>query len=149
MSDLEKAAQQEPVACRYGDNGYACCEGGPCAAEEHNDKTDWQERGMVAEAALAKLLDEKQEPVAWATQLGEYAHIKWGSKRPEYPMVYEFPLYTRPQAREPKQPAQDEPVGEVIDERGEVDWISFVPPAGTFLYTRQCNCKECPCNKQN
>lgn len=60
----EQPAQQEPVACRYGDNGYACCEGGPCAAEEHNDKTDWQERGMVAEAALAKLLDEKDEPVA-------------------------------------------------------------------------------------
>ena len=59
-----KPAQQELVACRYGDNGYACCEGGPCAAEEHNNKTEWQDRGMVAEAALAKLLGEKQEPVA-------------------------------------------------------------------------------------
>lgn len=46
----------------------------------------------------------QQEPVAWATQLNEYAHIKWGAKRPEYPMVYEFPLYTSPQ------PAQQEPV---------------------------------------
>ena len=30
---------------------------------------------------------------------------------------------------------EQEPVGEVLDERGEVDWISFVPPAGTSLYT--------------
>lgn len=26
------------VACTYGDNGYACCEGGPCQAELHNEK---------------------------------------------------------------------------------------------------------------
>ena len=32
------------------------------------------------------------------------------------------------------QPEQ-EPVGEVLNERGEVDWISFVPPVGTMLYT--------------
>lgn len=32
------------------------------------------------------------------------------------------------------QPEQ-EPVGEVLNERGEVDWISFVPSAGTNLYT--------------
>ena len=43
----------------------------------------------------------QQEPVAWATQLNEYAHIKWGAKRPEYPMVYEFPLYTTPPQRKP------------------------------------------------
>jgi len=30
---------------------------------------------------------------------------------------------------------QAEPVGEVIDERGEVDYISYVPPVGTALYT--------------
>lgn len=28
----------ELVACTYGDNGYACCEGGPCQAELHNEK---------------------------------------------------------------------------------------------------------------
>ena len=27
-------------------------------------------------------------------------------------------------------------MGEVLNERGEVDWISFVPTAGTLLYTR-------------
>ena len=32
---------------------------------------------------------------------------------------------------------QAEPVGEVIDERGEVDYISYVPPVGTALYTAQ------------
>lgn len=110
---------QEPVACRYGDNGYACCEGGPCAAEEHNDKTDWQERGMVAEAALAKLLDEKNEPVAWATQMNEYGHIHWGAKRPEYPMVYEFPLYTSPPASKPWVSLTDEEVRAVRDSFGD------------------------------
>ena len=28
----------KPIACSYGDNGYACCEGGPCQADVHNDK---------------------------------------------------------------------------------------------------------------
>lgn len=107
-ASIYKQPEQEPVACRYGDNGYACCEGGPCAAEEHNDKTDWQERGMVAEAALAKLLDEKDEPVAWATQLNEYAHIKWGAKRPDYPIRYEVPLYTSPPAQ--RKPLTDEEI---------------------------------------
>ena len=41
----------------------------------------------------------EQEPVAWATRMGEYAHIHWGAKRPEYPMVYEVPLYTTPPQR--------------------------------------------------
>ena len=45
------------------------------------------------------LAQTEQEPVAWATQMGEYAHIKWGAKRPEYPMVYEVPLYTAPPQR--------------------------------------------------
>jgi hypothetical protein len=30
---------------------------------------------------------------------------------------------------------KQEPVGEVLNERGEVDYISHVPPAGTPLYT--------------
>jgi hypothetical protein len=30
--------------------------------------------------------------------------------------------------------SEQDPVGQVIDERGEVDWISFVPNAGTELY---------------
>ena len=44
---------------------------------------------------------QQQEPVAWATRMGEYAHIHWGAKRPEYPMVYEVPLYTSPPASKP------------------------------------------------
>jgi hypothetical protein len=32
------------------------------------------------------------------------------------------------------QPEQ-EPVGEVLNERGEIDYISYVPPVGTRLYT--------------
>jgi hypothetical protein len=34
-----------------------------------------------------------------------------------------------------EQAEQAQPVGEVLNERGEVDWISFVPPAGALLYT--------------
>ena len=43
----------------------------------------------------------EQEPVAWATRMGEYAHIHWGAKRPEYPVRYEVPLYTSPPASKP------------------------------------------------
>lgn len=35
----------------------------------------------------------------------------------------------------PRVKASGEAVGEVIDERGEVDYISYVPPVGTALYT--------------
>jgi hypothetical protein len=30
---------------------------------------------------------------------------------------------------------KQEPVGEIINERGDVDYISYVPPIGTNLYT--------------
>lgn len=43
---------------------------------------------------------QQQEPVAWATRMGEYAHIHWGAKRPEYPVRYEVPLYTSPPAQQ-------------------------------------------------
>jgi hypothetical protein len=54
------------------------------------------------EANAARIIEleaaqPQQEPVAWATQIGEYAHIKWGAKRPDYPIRYEVPLYTTPQ----------------------------------------------------
>ena len=52
-------------------------------------------------ASIYKQPAQQQEPVAWATQMGEYAHIHWGAKRPEYPMVYEVPLYTTPPHRKP------------------------------------------------
>ena len=31
------APQPQFVVCRYGDGGYACCEGRGCEADEHND----------------------------------------------------------------------------------------------------------------
>ena len=63
----------------------------------------WKVRFKIAEDALAKLNgpEQQQEPVAWATRMGEYAHIHWGAKRPKYPMVYEVPLYTSPPASKP------------------------------------------------
>ena len=56
--------------------------------------------------------EPEQEPVAWATQMGEYAHIHWCAKRPEYPVVYEVPLYTSPPASKPLVGLTD---GEVVD----------------------------------
>ena len=54
---------------------------------------------MVAD--MVRRPEQQQEPVAWATRMGEYAHIHWGAKRPKYPMVYEVPLYTSPPASKP------------------------------------------------
>ena len=34
-----------------------------------------------------------------------------------------------------EQAERQEPVGEVLNERGDVDYLSYVPPAGTPLYT--------------
>ena len=34
-----------------------------------------------------------------------------------------------------EQAEKQEPVGEVLNERGDVDYLSYVPPAGTPLYT--------------
>lgn len=54
---------------------------------------------MVAD--MVRSPKQQQEPVAWATQMNEYGHIHWGAKRPEYPMVYEFPLYAPPPSSKP------------------------------------------------
>ena len=43
----------KPIACSYGDNGYACCEGGPCQADVHNDKL--AEQQAPAGAGMARL----------------------------------------------------------------------------------------------
>ena len=42
-------------------------------------------------------------------------------------------MYTTPPAAQPAVQAE-KPVCEVLNERGEVDYISYVPPAGTLLY---------------
>jgi hypothetical protein len=45
----EQPAQQKPVECQYGKGGYACCEGGPCKADEQNNAPK----------------QAQQEPVVW------------------------------------------------------------------------------------
>lgn len=45
------AQPDKPIACSYGDNGYACCEGGPCQADVHNDKLAEQQAPATAQAA--------------------------------------------------------------------------------------------------
>ncbi len=39
---------------------------------------------------------------------------------------------------------EHEPVGEVLNERGEVDYISYVPPVGTRLYTAPLAAQPAP-----
>lgn len=45
------AQPDQPIVCSYGDNGYACCEGGPCQADVHNDKLAEQQAPATAQAA--------------------------------------------------------------------------------------------------
>ena len=55
---------QEPVECQYGNGGYACCEGGPCKADEQNNATQ----------TAAPLTDELSNAVQMACQLSFKDH---------------------------------------------------------------------------
>ena len=90
---------------------------------ENNAMDAGREAITAIKEALAEQTAQQQEPVAWATQMNEYGHIHWGAKRPEYPMVYEFPLYMPPQTSKPW-------VGLTRDERMSIinrligqDWV--------------------------
>ena len=94
----EQPAQQEPwehlKAYGYAPGGYMMtCRG--C----NSTVTGVDKRASRCMPCATKAAEQpaQQEPVAWATQIGEYAHIKWGAKRPDYPIRYEVPLYTSPQ----------------------------------------------------
>lgn len=90
----EQPAQQEPVATAY----FEKITGRIVPPDDtHRRKFPMCYRPLVFGDTSPQ--PAQQEPVAWATQLNEYAHIQWGAKRPEYPMVYEFPLYTSPPAQ--------------------------------------------------
>lgn len=88
-------------------------------------------------------LEQQAEPVGWLDgndKLADFMHRdlkaehdKRGSATPK---DFTIPVYTAPLQQ------QAEPVGEVIDERGEVDYISYVPPVGTALYTTPPQRKE-------
>jgi hypothetical protein len=66
-----------------------------------------------------------QEPVAWATAVGSYAHISWGKDRPDYPIRYEVPLYTAP----PAQPAPvQEPVAIGWDTKTDTPIMGYTTP---------------------
>jgi hypothetical protein len=47
------------------------------------------------------------EPVAWVTVLGEYAHIVWGSRRPD-DNLHTIPLYAAPESAQPALMAEAE-----------------------------------------
>jgi hypothetical protein len=63
-----------------------------------------------------------QEPIAWATTVGSYAHVSWGKERPDYPIRYEVPLYTTPPE------AQRQWVG-LTDEEIDAIWDAVITPS--------------------
>jgi hypothetical protein len=70
-----------------------------------------------------------QKPVAWFHADNYKTRF---TTDPSQDMIgrYWQPLYTAPLTV-----SMQEPVGEVLNERGEVDYISYIPPVGTPLYT--------------
>jgi len=119
LKSMDKALAQPEQEPQKG--GCTWC-GGDCPQFECDTHSTWMNEPVIRRDLPPQPKEPEQEPVAWATQMGEYAHIHWGAKRPEYPMVYEVPLYTSPQPaiqqgwdvddllNRPKQPAQQEPV---------------------------------------
>ena len=85
---------------------------------------------MVADMVRKPKQPAQQKPVSLETVYETIIHWdEGGGKRSRRELARRIvDLYT-------STPAQ-EPVGEVLNERGEVDWISFVPTVGTPLYTR-------------
>jgi hypothetical protein len=107
-------AVQELVECQYGNGGYACCEGGPCKADEQNN--------------AAQPAPTVQEPVAWLELLREardnckasIAEDGISAMRKEYRVDLERRLtaaLTTPPA------AQPAPVQPVAFEVGLVEWV--------------------------
>ena len=105
---------------------WAVMKGDECLSVRRFEPVASGEANGVEFVPLVRMAEQpaqQQEPVAWATRMGEYAHIHWGAKRPEYPMVYEVPLYTSPPASKPW-------VGLTRDERMSIinrligqDWV--------------------------
>jgi len=74
-------------------------------------------------AERQQALDKKADN---ARELGlDYEPVPW---------IESMTIDSTNELSKPTAPVQ-EPVVEVLNERGEVDYISYVPPAGTFLYT--------------
>jgi hypothetical protein len=94
----------------------------------HITKT-WFDGEKVVTQEIPESEVYKQKPVAWFHEEKYKTHF---TTDPSEDMIGKYwqPLYTTP----PTVSIQ-EPVGEVLNERGEVDYISYVPPVGTPLYT--------------
>jgi hypothetical protein len=88
----------------------------------------WYDGDVAAQAAI----EEMRQAIEQAEQAqqkqclmgGQCKHGSWCSE-----------VYCQEHCEFVEQAEQAQPVGEVLNERGEVDWISFVPPVGTSLYT--------------
>ena len=125
--------QAEPVLqtcnCRWdGDVQVQQC----TLHEAHVDAIhEWAERAKVAERKLAQQAEPVMLNGLTETETNATASVMGLTKQAE--PVSE--LQKRYLESEKAFQQQAEPVGEVIDERGEVDYISYVPPVGTALYT--------------
>ena len=114
----EALAQPEPelVECQYGNGGYACCEGGPCKAEEQN------------ESALVN------EPIAFVTG----THAGYFVVRPTNPAMVlpvNMALYTR--SKEWKDLTNEE----IEKMRHLIDWTADWS-YGTFARAIEAKLKE-------
>jgi hypothetical protein len=83
--------------------------------------------------ALKRAFQLGQNYWSWADSEYSSHWKKADAAKAEFDKLVEDTLLTTPPAAQPV-PVQ-EPVGEVLNERGEVDYISYVPPVGTPLYT--------------
>jgi hypothetical protein len=62
---------QEPVECQYGNGGYACCEGGPCKADEQNNATQTVQEPVAWPCVIAEA-DFEQDTITLKMQCSDY-----------------------------------------------------------------------------
>jgi len=112
------------------------------ALEALRSSTDYRSGSVIQVEAAENLCEAlerpEQGPIGWLDgneTLAEFmhrdlkaAHDRRGSATPR---EFTIPVYLAPPAAQPEQ----EPVGEVLNERGEIDYISYVPAVGTQIYT--------------
>ena len=104
LASAPPAPQEDKlVKCSYGDNGYACCEGGPCAADVHNNSvlaSDVQQEplGFISPKQVERIIDPDGE-------FGAYIPMR---KTPAG--NFTLAVYTHPDHPAKPQPLSDEQI---------------------------------------
>lgn len=97
------------VKCSYGDNGYACCEGGPCAADVHNNSVlasavQQEPLGFISPKQVERIVDPDGE-------FGAYIPMR---KTPAG--NFTLAVYTHPSQQAKPQPLSDEQALEIFND---------------------------------